>query len=207
MAELNQHELFRVRLRFFDLLKSFFMAEPDAEMMSRWRGTFSALTHEPVSLCFDNGVKAISRALNDKTLKELQEEYYQLFVDPFDGDRLETTASYYLDGRNYHQALVDIRSLMMEAGIQKAQAVTDPEDSLVVMLDFFVSLIEEEKVGGREETRQFQRELLDRFLEPFTVKFTIALKENEHADFYYLCCRILGGYLDLEKNSLLFIRS
>jgi len=207
MAELNQQDLFRVRLRFFDLLKSFFIAEPDAETMSRWRGTFSALTHESVSPRFDNGVREISRALNDKTLKELQEEYYRLFVNPFDGGRLETTASYYLNGRNYDQALVDIRNLMMEAGIQKAQAVTDPEDSLVVMLDFFVSLIEEEKVGGQEETRRFQRELLDRFLEPFIEKFTIALKENEHADFYYLCCRILGGYLDLEKNSLLFIRS
>jgi TorA maturation chaperone TorD len=200
MDELNEQELFRVRLRFLDLLKSFFIAEPDAETMSRWRGTFSALTLELVSPRFDNGVKEISRALNDRTLKELQEEYHQLFVNPFDGGRVETTASYYLNGRNYDQALVDIRSLMMEAGIQKAQAVTEPEDSLIVMLDFFASLIEGEKLGGREETRQFQRELLDRFLEPFTEKFTIALKENEHADFYYLCCQILGGYLDLEKK-------
>ena len=42
--------------------------------------------------------------------------------------------------------------------------------------------------------------LLEEFLEPFTEKFTAALKENEHADFYYICCRILAGYLDLEKG-------
>ena len=200
MDELNERDLFRVRFRFLDLIKSFFALEPDAETMSRWRGTFSALSQEQVSPRFDNAVKEISRALNDKTLKELQEEYHKLFVNPFDGGMMETTASYYLNGRSYDQALVDIRSLMNEAGVQKDEAVTDPEDSLVVMLDTFASLIEEEKVGDGEKYRQLQGRMLEEFLEPFTEKFTASLKESEHADFYYLCCRILGGYLDLEKS-------
>lgn len=199
MDELNERDLFRVRFRFLDLIKSFFALEPDAETMSRWRGTFSALAKEQVSPRFDNAVKEISRALNDKTLKELQDEYYKLFVNPFDGTMVETTASYYFNGRSYDQALVDIRSLMNEAGVQKDQAVTEPEDSLVVMLDTFASLVEEEKVGG-EKNRQLQGRMLEEFLEPFTEKFTATLQESEHADFYYLCCRILGGYLDLEKS-------
>ncbi len=200
MDELNERDLFQVRFRFLDLIKSFFVAEPDAEMMSRWRGTFAALAKEQVSPRFDNGVKEISRALNNKTLKELQEEYYKLFVNPFDGGLVETTASYYLNGRNYDQALVDIRGLMQEGGVQKKKGVTDPEDSLVVMLDTFVSLIEEEQTSGGERIRQVQGRLVAEFLEPFTEKFSTALNESEHADFYYLCCQILGGYLDLEKN-------
>ena len=200
MDELNERDLFRVRFRFLDLIKSFFVEEPDSETMSRWRGTFSALAMEQISPRFDNAVKEISRALNDKTLKELQEEYYKLFVNPFDGRLVETTASYYLNGRSYDQALVDIRGLMTEAGIQRDEGVTDPEDSLVVMLDTFASLVEEEKAGGGEQVRQLQGRLLEEFLEPFANKFTAALKENEHADFYYICGRILSGYLDLEKN-------
>ncbi len=200
MDELNERDLFQVRFRFLDLIKSFFVAEPDAEMMSRWRGTFAALAKEQVSPRFDNGVKEISRALNNKTLKELQEEYYKLFVNPFDGGLVETTASYYLNGRNYDQALVDIRGLMQEGGVQKKKGVTDPEDSLVVMLDTFVSLIEEEQTSGGERIRQVQGRLVAEFLEPFTEKFSTALNESEHADFYYLCCQILGGYLDLEKD-------
>ncbi len=200
MHELSEREIFRVRLRFLDLLKSFFFGAPDAEMMSRWRGTFSALTLEQISPRFDNGVKEISRALNSITLRELQEEYYQLFVNPFDDGRVETTASYYLNGRGYDQALVDIRRLMQEAGIQKTHGVSEPEDSLIVMLDTFVSLIEEEKAGGGKNIRELQVQLLESFLEPFTEKFTVALKKNAQADFYYLCCRILGGYLDLEKS-------
>ena len=204
MDELNERELFRVRLRFIDLIKSFFVAEPDSEMMSRWRGTFSALAMEQVSPRFDNAVKEISHALKDKTLKELQEEYYKLFVNPFDGSMVETTASYYLNGRSYDQALVDIRGLMIEAGIQREKGVTDPEDSLIVMLDTLASLVEEEKAGD-DQVRQWQRKLLEEFLQPFTDKFTAALKEHEHADFYYLCGRVLSGYLDLEKNLVISI--
>jgi len=200
MDELDERELFRVRFRFLDLIKSFFALEPDSETMSRWRGTFSALAMEQVSPRFDSAVKEISRALNDKTLKELQDEYYKLFVNPFDGVLVETTASYYLNGRSYDQALVDIRGLMQEAGVQKEEAVTDPEDSLVVMLDTFTSLVEAEKTGGDEACKQFQARLLGEFLEPFIEKFMVALQKNEHADFYYLCSRIVGGYLDLEKS-------
>jgi len=200
MEELNERELFRVRFRFLDLIKSFFALEPDSETMSRWRGTFAALSLEQVSPRFDSAVKEISRALNDKNLRELQKEYYKLFVDPFDGFMVETTASYYLNGRSYDQALVDIRGLMKEAGIQKEKGLTDPEDSLVVMLDTFVSLIEEEKVGDCGKSRQHQGRLLEEFLEPFTEKFVAVLKDNEQADFYYLCSKVLGGYLDLEKS-------
>jgi len=200
MHELNEREIFRVRLRFLDLLKSFFIEAPDAEIMSRWRGTFSALALEQISPRFDNAVKEISRALNNTTLKELQEEYYQLFVNPFDDGRVEITASFYLNGRGYDQALVDIRQLMLQAGVQKDQKVSEPEDSLVVMLDTFVSLIEEEKAGGGKTIRELQAQLLEEFLEPFTEKFTVALKNNTKADFYSLCCRVLGGYLDLEKS-------
>lgn len=200
MDGLNDRELFRVRLRFLDLAKSFFVDQPDAELMSRWRGTFSALAGEQVNPRFDIAAKNISEALNEKKLEELQDEFYTLFVDPFEGDQIEMTASYHLNGKSYSQALVDIRSLMLEAEIEKDGAVTAPEDSLVVMLDTYASLVEEEKVSNSEIPKMFQTRLLTEFLEPFTEKFIDVLNKNEHANFYYNCARVLGGYLDLEKG-------
>lgn len=200
MDELNERDLFRVRLRFLDLVKSFFADEPDAEKMSRWRGTFSALAMEQVSPDFDKAVVDISKALNEKKLEELQEEYYKLFVNPFDGDMVKTTASYYLNGRSFDQALVDIRGLMAEAGLQTDESVTDPEDTLVIMLDTFESLVEEEKMSNEDGARMFQKRMLEEFLEPFIAKFSEALRKSERADFYYLCSRVLRGYIDLEKN-------
>lgn len=203
MSENNDREFFRVRLRFLDLIKSFFVGEPDAEMMSRWRGTFSALVKEQVSPKFDSAVAELSTALHDRKLKDLQKEFYHLFTDPFDGCKIETTVSYYLDGKSYSQSLADIRSFMAEADIRKNSTVRDPEDSLVVMLDTYGSLVELEKDSDVEAAKKFQVRLLERFLEPFAEKFIADLKDNEDADFYYLCSRILGSYLDLEKELVL----
>ncbi len=200
MNEINDTELVRVRLRFIDLVKSFFVEEPDAEKMSRWRGTFSALCKEQVSPRFDSAVQEISRDLGEKNLEELQTEYYQLFTDPFEGANIASNASYYFNGRSYGEALVEMRGLMEEAGLVKIDEVSEPEDSLVVMLDTFASLVEEEKKDSSAKIKELQARLLEEFLEPFAEKFTAQLKDSEQCDFYYLCCRVLGGYLDLEKS-------
>ncbi len=200
MDELNERDLFRVRLRFLDLSKSFFQGEPDAEKISRWRGTFSALIQEQVSPGFDRVVRELSDALSIKSLKELQDEFYTLFINPFDGDPVNTSASFYFDGRNFGQSLVDIRGLLDDAGLQKGKSVTDPEDSLVVMLDSFASLVEEERGGGGEAGKQLQDRLFTEFLYPFSEKFYKALEENQNADFFSLCGRFLNEYLDLEKS-------
>ncbi len=200
MDELNERDLFRVRLRFLDLSKSFFQGEPDAEKISRWRGTFSALIQEQVSPGFDRVVKELSDALGIKSLKELQDEFYTLFIDPFDGDPVNTSASFYFDGRNFGQSLVDIRGLLDDAGLRKGKSVTEPEDSLVVMLDSFASLVEEEKGGGGEAVKQLQERLFTEFLYPFSEKFCKVLEENQNADFFSLCGRFLNEYLDLEKG-------
>ena len=200
MSEMTERELFRVRLRFFDLLKSFFVQEPDAEKMGRWRGTFTALAREQISPSIDSSIKKCNVLLNSKRLQNLQDEYYRLFVDPFGADKVNLTASYYLDGHNFGRTLVSLRSFLDEARLVKIAGVKESEDALVVMLDTLVSLVEQEKETGSPEARAFQARLLDEYLIPFVQKFRIALEANENADFYYACCQFLSGYLDLEKG-------
>ncbi len=202
MDELNERDLFRVRLRFLDLSKSFFQGEPDAEKISRWRGTFSSLVQEQVSPGFDRAVRELSEALSLKNLKELKEEYYNLFIDPFDGAPVNTCASFYFDGRSFGQSLVEIRDLFHEAGIQKAESVTEPEDSLVVMLDSFASLLEEEKISDGDNVKQLQARLFTEFLYPFSNKFSEALTKNTEAVFFAVCGRFLLEYLELERGLL-----
>ncbi len=200
MDELDERDLFRVRLRFLDLSKSFFQGEPDAEKISRWRGTFSALAREQISPGFDSVVKELCDALNVKSLKDLQDEFYTLFVNPLDGNPVNINASFYFDGRNFGQSLVEIRGLLSDAGLQKVESVTDPEDSLVVMMDSFASLVEEEKISGGEAVKQLQERLLAEFLFPFCRKFYEALEKNQSADFFKICGRFLNEYLDLERG-------
>jgi TorA maturation chaperone TorD len=201
MIDLSDRELSRVRLRFIDLIKSFFTEQPDAEKMSRWRGIFSALSHEQISPSFDSGVRQLSEILSKKNLAELQEEFYQLFVNPFEGHLVETTASYYLSGRSYGETLVDVRNFMNDAGLHKDKEVTEPEDALVVLLDSFASLVELEKETNQEDrARTLQVRMLRDFLEPLAEHFEQALRSHDRAQFYPLCAKLLCGYLELEKG-------
>ncbi|THB75799.1 MAG: hypothetical protein D6B25_11245 [Desulfobulbaceae bacterium] len=200
MTEITDKELFHVRLRLIDLVKSFFQDEPDAEKMSRWRGTFTALAQEQINPAFDNGVREISSLLKSKNLESLQEEYYTLFTDPFANDQINTMASHYIDGRSFGKTLADFRGFIMAADIVKEKDVVDAEDSLVLMLDVLARLIEEEKDTESLEAREHQTTLLLEYLEPFTAKLSEAVQENEKANFYQSCCTFLNGYLDLEKG-------
>ena len=196
----DTRELLLVRGRLLDLIKSFFQSEPDAEKMSRWRGMFSALSKEQVSPLFDVAVREFHMHLNTKSLEEINKEYYTLFIDPFSDSQMNTTASYYLDGRTFGESLVSLRSLLNEAGLTRADGVVDSEDSIVMMLDIFSSLIEEERKAGSEEARQLQVKLLTEFLVPFGKMFDEAMAKNDSADFYKSCSKLLMGYLDLEKG-------
>lgn len=200
MNDISEKELFQVRLRFIDLLKSFFQEEPDAEKMSRWRGIFSALAEEQINPLFDTAVREFCTLLNTRSLADIKEEYYQLFINPFGDSQVNTLASYYLDGRSFGETLVELRGMFGEAGLERVEGVVDSEDSVVMMLDIFATLIDEEKKSGSEPSRQLQVRLLTEFLEPFAVKFSEAVDRSEKAEFYKSCCRLLRGYLDLEKG-------
>jgi len=200
LAEITDRDLILVRLRFLDLLKSFFVEEPDAERMSRWRGIFAALAKERINRQLDDVIEKLAENLNKKDLQDLKDEYYTLFTDPYSRQLLPLNAAYYLDGKSFGPSLVDYRELLKEARLIKDRSITDPEDSLPLMLDTLIALIEEEKQGAGEQTRDLQKQLLDQFLIPTTAKLFTAANNNSEADFYCSCIEFLKAYLDLEEG-------
>lgn len=200
MEDFSEKELIRVRLRCLDLMKSFFEAEPDAEKLSRWRGIFSALARERIAPHFDGAVADICRMLKEKSLHELQHEYYELFINPFSGSSVPAMASCYLDGRGFGRTLVSLRGFLQEAGLKREEGVAASEDSLPILLDILASLIEEQKVADSHRVRQLQGRLLTGYLAPFAREFSEAIDRIDTAVFYASCSRLLCGYLDLEKG-------
>ena len=201
MSELTDRELIRVRRRFLDILKSFFVEEPDAERMSRWRGFFSALSQERINPMLDSAIRELDELLSTMNLDSIREEYYELFVNPFGDHIVQTTLSYYADGHDFGQSLVDLRSFLINADITKSEGLDQSEDSLVFLLDTLVTLIHDEE-QEYDNARKKQAELLTLFLEPFSVHFNSALQQNGKAKFFEACGAFLIGYVDLEKGLL-----
>ena len=196
--ESTSKEIIIIRLRLIDLIKSFFIDKPDAELLSRWRGTFSALSKEQISPLLDKAVRDVSRQLGEKSLEAIQDEYYSLFVDPFGENHVNLVASHYFDGRNYGETLVSIRDVFLASKVVKDEEVKDPEDSLVIMFDLLGTLIDMEKDG--EQTAAAQQQIIGDYLVPLVEKLRPAISDNPSADFYAAVIEFVGGYLDLEKG-------
>jgi TorA maturation chaperone TorD len=198
-TELTDRDLSRIRLRFLDLLKSFFQDEPDAELLSRWRGIFAALEGQPITRNLDATTHDLAELLANMTLQDIKKEHYSLFVDPYSKQLLPLTAAYYIDGKSFGPSLARYRDILKEGQVIKEQEVTDPEDSLPIMLDVLIALVQEEK-QGESKTKHLQDQLLQEFLIP-TVK-AIAKDIGKNADilFYIKCVAFLEAYLELEEG-------
>jgi TorA maturation chaperone TorD len=109
------------------------------------------------------------------------------------------TASEYREGRTYGRTLAEFRGFLQEAGIQKTEAVSEAEDSLVVMLDVMARLVEREGEDF-ERARLQQAELLDTYLHPLIDGFSAAVGEKTDTMFYPVCSRFMKGYLQLERG-------
>ncbi|MEA3467997.1 MAG: molecular chaperone TorD family protein [Thermodesulfobacteriota bacterium] len=198
MSVNEEKQVLRVRLRLLDLLKSFFAQEPDAERMSRWRGIFTALAENKIQPELDKGARQLQHLLASKSLEDIKEEYYALFVDPYNEQPVELNASHYLDGKSFGPSLVQYRQLFKDASLVKENDVTEPEDHLVLMLDALATLIE--KDAETEGTQEQQAELITMFLQPMAQAMKKQLASNTQADFYLSCAVFLNGYLDLEQG-------
>lgn len=198
MKELNDKDLILVRLRFIDLMKSFFVSQPDAERLSRWRGTFAALVKDQVTPEIDTAARDLNSQLTSKKLEDLQDEYYALFTDPFSENHLNMMASHYIDGRNYGNTLITLRQFLHDSSINVDNSLGDSEDSLPVMLDILITLVEQEKNG--DNTSLMQSELVNNFLLPCIDHLSKSSAENQSAHFFDGCMRFCKGYLNLEKS-------
>ncbi len=196
-TDLTDRDLCRIRLRFLDLLKSFFQDEPDADRLSRWRGIFAALAKESIGHTLDKAIRDLGETLANKSLQEIKDEHYSLFVDPYSKKLLPLNAAYYLDGKSFGPSLAKFREILKQAHIIKEDNITDPEDSLPIMLDALVTLINEEKQGDTE-AQQLQGQLLQQFLIPTSAAIGERINTNQDAEFYQKCFIFLGAYLELE---------
>ncbi len=197
-TDITDRDLCRVRLRFLDLLKSFFQDVPDADRLSRWRGIFAALDKEQVSLDLDTRTQELNKILARKSLQQIKDEHYQLFVDPYSQDLLPLNATYYIDGKSFGPSLVALRDILKQGKLIRESGISDPEDSLAVMLDVMIRLIQEQQEGA--DTELLQRQLLLQFLVPTVQRLQERINTINTVEFYQKCIAFLNSYLNLEQG-------
>jgi len=177
----------------YNLLRSFFVKEPDQRSIDFWRDTFCRLSELQINRAFDKAVQQLRRCL-DSANTQPQLEYYHLFVDPYSDQQVHLTASMYIEGRNYSKTLASIRGLLSEAGIQARDDIGVPEDYLPLLMEAMVVLIDE-----GDGSLMLQKELFDRFLFPSLKGLSAELIETA-GGFFRAVGYFIQAFLELERE-------
>ncbi len=191
-------EVERARVFMLDLAKSFFMGEPTEEKLRIWEEALGRLAGNTGYAPLEEALSALQDKLARKTLAELREEYHLLFEDPF-AEPISTAASYYLDGKNYGPSLARLRKILQQLGFYKDENFKEPEDSLVCLLDFLISLI----YARKEEAMKAQGEILEEFLLPCVKGMRARVVDRFPQGFFAACLAFLEAYLEMERCLLM----
>ncbi len=191
----------RGRILGYELVKSFFTSRPTPEKMDDWKAVMLELEGKSINPILDRSVALFNELANKMNLAQIQQEYYELFENPFGDYLVNTAASAYMDGRNFGPTLVALREFLAEAGVEKIDSWKESEDSLVVMLDFMITLIEQTD-SNEKRALAAQRRLVKDFIVPFSHRFHQALTSNSVAVFYEVLGLFLLGFMEMEEAVL-----
>ncbi len=192
----SQMDEFQVRILLYDLAKSLFVREPDMETCQKWKtifGTFAQMEPlAPIRMVSDR----INEILDKKGCEGVLMEYHALFMDPYGKSRLNTTLSWYEDGRNFGPVLAKVRQLMQDAGIEKRSSYHEPEDSIEVLMDTMIQLMTRDDGNYR----QFQGRLFMDYIQPLVHSLTGRMEEMDEFPFYQACAAFLKEWLEMEQE-------
>ena len=197
--EKHEHEIRQMRILMYDTAKSFFAESPDNERCRMWHSLFSAFSEARQEPEIASASEKLVKILDKQGCEGVKKEYSALFVDPYSECRLNRTASWYADGKSLGPTLAAVRQLMQEAGIERSRDYREPEDSIEVLMDSMILLLEEAGRKGEEHGLEFRQRLFLDFIMPLAEAMISRLKNMDDFRFYQACAGYLKGWLTLEK--------
>ena len=193
------HEVIRMRILMYDLARSFFAQAPDDERCRMWHVMFSALTEVRQEPEISSAAGKIVEVLDKQGGEGVRKEYSALFLDPYSESRLNRTTSWYADGKNLGPSLAAVRQLMHEAGIRRTDDYHEPEDSLEVLLDSMILLLEEAEEKGEEHGHELRQRIFLDFIMPLLDAMIPYMEKMDDFPFYQACAGYLKAWLIIER--------
>lgn len=184
-------EVDHARAQEYSLLATLLSRSPDAQMierLARLRGDASPLGVAHAALA-----DAAARA----DAEGVEREYFDLFVKLGSGG-LHPYASYYLAGFLYGRPLARLREALERFGIERTEALSEPEDHVAVLFEIMASL-----AGGRiAAPAGADREIFENHLAPWIGRFFADLEQVEPAGFYSRVGALGRVFMEIETEAL-----
>lgn len=126
----------------------------------------------------------LGSAASRTTAAAVEREFFNLFIGVGRGELLPY-ASYYLTGFLNERPLARVRADLAALGIERGEAMSEPEDHLAILLEVMAGLASQRFEAGAEEQARF----FGRHIEPWADRFFADLEQAKAARFY----RAVGG--------------
>lgn len=167
-----------IRARHYDLLAVLLGRPPGLDLLA----TLVALPGGQGLL--GQHVADLSRAAGEATAAAVEREFFSLFIGVGRGELLPY-ASYYLTGFLNERPLAQVREDLAALGLSRAEAMSEPEDHVAVLLEVMAGLAD----GRFGAEPGAQARFFGRHLVPWADRFFTDLEGAQNARFY----RAVGG--------------
>ncbi len=186
------------RLVLYAFVRSFFDSQPSREKHEYWLMLLDALGSGTGSRPLDEALLALKTALSNSEVIDVQNEYYELFENPFSPNRVQLFSSWYKDGKIMGPSLVKLRQLLYNLNLGKEDGFRATEDHLVFLIDVMMHLIEE---SGRQdyENTGVQASILRNYLLPVIRGMEEKIGSLENFTVYKAAISVASAFLGLEE--------
>ncbi|GJD74873.1 Chaperone protein TorD [Methylobacterium goesingense] len=176
-----------LRAQQYDLLAVLLGRAPDAPLLGALaglKGGDSVLGRE---------VAALGALAESATVKAVEREYFDLFIGVGRGELLPY-ASYYLTGFLNERPLARVRDDLASLGIERDEAMTEPEDHLAILLDVMAGLA----AGRFPAEAGAERAFFQRHLAPWAGRFFADLERARAAHVYRAVGALGRAFVEIE---------
>ncbi len=135
--------------------------------------------------------KELSNAAKTECVELIQEEYHQLFIG-ITGGEIIPYASWYLTGFLMEKPLALLRSDLMQLGIKRQKAVSEPEDHVGALCEAMRLLV--------SENHARQGYFFNAHLAPWMGRFFSDLRKRESVKFYRAVGLLGESFIRVEQD-------
>lgn len=202
---IGDRELAEFRQGYYRLLGTLFAREPTPEFLRSLAKALRERVEASRNLNprLGEGWKDVAACLEAGTsAQEATEEFTALFIGP--RPALHPYESYYLAGKFYDTPLAAVREFIQRVGIAREPTASDPDDAIAFECEVMARLIGRQVKAldpdGEAKSAHLQGEFLKHHLLVWAPKFAEDLLRKPRASLYRGVAKILGGFLELERE-------
>jgi len=183
------------RAELYGLLAVLYYAPPALELIAQLR--LAAIDRAPAGAFLDAPWQALVGQARSLTEQDIQAEYEALFGG-VGKPEIYLYSSYYLSGFLNEKPLARLRTELVQLGLTRDPAMSEPEDHIAYLCEVMRYLIVAEDITVANLTRQ--RAFFTKQLQSWVTLLCEAIEQHPNAHFYAALAALTAAFLRVETE-------